>query len=505
VADTEQGRTEGWTEADVFTSATETTVYELAQLRPIPEAPVRPAARRPRRAAARPIASSRPVSAGAAASREVIPRLPEPEALSSSTSSPRESTGRLPTAREILAAQRLERIATPTPRRKGTEPLPTVGQAPSSWRVPLWLGWVPATVATVVVGAIATVAAWCWSIEALHSGVVANRLARSGNGPRLDPLPLWVTPPNTNWWATTSGHLMLWALWLDRTASDPAGFEEARERLAAAARVSPMQATVRYALACLDQGPAPAPALAPASANLALSRDVLPLAWTGHRLRAAGKKDAAVRAYRAALEIAAQADLSRLAAPSFLDDTQIRRYALPAEELVGPILRDMADSPDWTYAEWSAALPSAPVVRLAAVRLLRERGSPDADAALEALLSEDGSHTAVPVPQGTAAALALAARAEALALKQRWSDAEQHYRQAIELMPDLTFRRSWWMNLAEIALRQNDESGRQKALEAARGNDPNDEITRRAVELLKYYGVRTERIDGRTPPNITAN
>jgi hypothetical protein len=101
--------------------------------------------------------------------------------------------------------------------------------------------------------------------------------------------------------------------------------------------------------------------------------------------------------------------------------------------------------------------------------------------------------------------VALAARAEALALKQRWSDADQQYRQAIELMPDLTFRRSWWMNLAEIALRQNDESGRQKALEAARGNDPNEEITRRAVELLKYYGVRTERIDGRANPNITAN
>jgi tetratricopeptide (TPR) repeat protein len=371
--------------------------------------------------------------------------------------------------------------------------MPTVGQEPACWRASLWLVWVPAMLATVVLGPLATFGAWSWSIEALHCGVVANRLV--WNGARLEPLPVWVTPPNANWWATTSGHLMLWALWLDRTASDPAAFEEAREQLAAAARVSPLQASVRYALARADQGPW--------TTSLALSRDVLPLAWTGHQLRAAGKKEAAARAYRAALELVAQADLSRLAAPTFIDDTQIRRYALPAEELVGPIVRDMADSADWTYAEWSAVLPPSAVVQLAAVRLLRERGSPDADTTLDALLSVDRNGTAV--ARGAAAAVAIAAHAEALALKQRWSEADQRYRQAIDLMPDPTFRRSWWMNLADIALRQNDESGRQKALEAARGNDPNDEITRRAVELLKFYGVRTERIDSHGTPGMTAN
>jgi len=90
--------------------------------------------------------------------------------------------------------------------------------------------------------------------------------------------------------------------------------------------VSPLQAQVRYAKAQLDTGRA-----APAVSRLALSRDVLPLAWTGHRLLAAGRKDAAVRAYRAALALAAQADLARLDAPAFIDDAQIRRYAMPAE------------------------------------------------------------------------------------------------------------------------------------------------------------------------------
>jgi hypothetical protein len=387
-------------------------------------------------------------------------------------------------------------MTVPEKRRAGTGPLPTVSREPSSWSVPLWLGWVPTTAATVVLGVLGMLGAWFWSIEAMHSGVVANRLYRSAT--RADPLPPWVTPPTANWWSTTPGHLMHWALWRDRTANDPAALEEARDLVAAAVRVSPLQAAARFALARVDQGPA-----APASvaSSLALSRDVLPLAWTGNRLRAAGKKEAAARAYRAALEMAAQAEMSRLAPPEFIDDAQVRRYALPAEDLIGPIIRDMADSADWTYAEWSTALPPLAIVRLATVRVLRERGSPDADVVLEELVADTGPAA----PPGVSAAVSIAATAEALALKQRWSDAEGRYRQAIELMPDQTFRRSWWMNLAEIALRQNDESGRQKALEAARGNDPNEEITRRAVELLKFYGVRTERIDGPAGQNMSAN
>ena len=328
--------------------------------------------------------------------------------------------------------------------------------------------------------------------------MVANRLARVGA--KVDPLPQWVKRPDPKWWKTTAGHLTLWALWLDRTPDDPVAVEEAQGLLAAAAQISPLQPQVRFALVRREHDSADGPVAGPV-ASLALSRDVLPLAWTGHQLLAAGKKDAAKRAYRRALELAATAELSRLAAPAFIEDTQIRRYAMPAEDLIGPIIRDMADSSAWTYAEWSAAVPPDAVARLAAVRVLRERSGPDAEAALDALVAEGNAVS----PQGAPLALQIAAHAEALALKQRWSEADQRYRQAIDLMPDPTIRRSWWVNLAEVALRQNDESGRQKALEAARGNDPNEEITRRAVELLKDYGGRTERSGGRSSQEMTAN
>jgi hypothetical protein len=116
--------------------------------------------------------------------------------------------------------------------------------------------------------------------------------------------------------------------------------------------------------------------------------------------------------------------------------------------------------------------------------VLRERSSPEAAAALDAIV---GQAEAAP-PPGAPVAVHVAAQAEALALKGQWAEADRRYRQAIELIPPGAVRRSWWMNVAEVALRLNDEPARQEALEAARGDDPNEEITRRAGELLKYFG-----------------
>ena len=80
---------------------------------------------------------------------------------------------------------------------------------------------------------------------------------------------------------------------------------------------------------------------------------------------------------------------------------------------------------------------------------------------------------------------------EAHALKSRWSEAEGFYRQAIELMPDDRVRRSWYYNLADLALHLGDEPERLKALEAAKGTDSKDEITQRALELLRYTRSRS--------------
>ena len=81
--------------------------------------------------------------------------------------------------------------------------------------------------------------------------------------------------------------------------------------------------------------------------------------------------------------------------------------------------------------------------------------------------------------------MTFAARAEAFALRSRWSEADQLYRQAIESIDDATIQRSWWFNLADIAFRLDDETQRQAALRAASAVAFSDDITRRATDIQR--------------------
>ena len=131
---------------------------------------------------------------------------------------------------------------------------------------------------------------------------------------------------------------------------------------------------------------------------------------------------------------------------------------------------------DWTFRDWSRALPRDPMVLLATARLLREKARVGAEPLLDTIL-KGGVATAT---EGATDARTLAARAEALALGSRLKEAEQEYRQAIELADHDLVRRSWWFNLSDIARRLNDETQRQSALRAAVAVATTDDITRRA-------------------------
>ncbi len=380
-----------------------------------------------------------------------------------------------PSAHDILAAHRVapERMASahPSVRRDAMLPIPTVAEAPGQWSLPLWLGWLPATAAVLLIGVAGNGMAWTWSRDAYAAGQVANRLLRNARSPK--PLPESITLQGTSWWKTTAGNLVSWALYQDRAPdSGPDTAVEVQSLLVAACQASPVQPAARFALSRPRQGNPDNPL----AARVGLSRDVIALAWSGHQWLKAGNREAAVRMYREALEMASRADLSRLAVPAFIEDSQVRRYALPYEDLIGVVVRDMAAQEDWTFEQWSEALPRFAVAPLVAARTLRERGAPDADRPLDLLLARAEATT----HEGVSTAVHLAAEGEALALKARWTEAEQRYRQAIDLMPDEAIRRSWWMNLADIELRLNDEPTRLQALESARKPDSNDEITRRA-------------------------
>jgi hypothetical protein len=396
-----------------------------------------------------------------------------------------------PSVQDILRAHASTANTTSTrqpPRRAGkSQVVPTEAREPASWSLPLWLGWFPSAAFVAGAGLAAVALSSAWSADARSAGSVADLLTRGGS--EVKPLPDTVVPPNGSWWKSTASHLMLWSYYFDkRAAAEPLNADLAEELLNAAAKASPLQAPVRFALS--RRGAGGEPALLP---TLGLSRDIVALTWSARQWYEAGKKDAALKSYRAALEMAAAAALEHAAAPAFDDDPQIKRYRLPGEDLVSQVVRDMSERDGWSFAEWSHALPPSALVHVAAARVLREHGSPDAQTALEAVLNKLDE----PPAAGTPLALHRAAQAEALALTSRWKEAEPRYREAIALMSRDVVKRSWWMNLAEVAQRLNDEEARQKSLESAKGESAHDEIAERAIEQLRY--LRNPAEEARSP------
>ena len=85
----------------------------------------------------------------------------------------------------------------------------------------------------------------------------------------------------------------------------------------------------------------------------------------------------------------------------------------------------------------------------------------------------------------SSAALRLAITAEAQAMLAHWDEAEKLYRQAIDEIEDDTIKRSWWFNLAHVAVQLNDDTQRKAALQAALETFYTDDISRRALELQR--------------------
>jgi hypothetical protein len=218
--------------------------------------------------------------------------------------------------------------------------------------------------------------------------------------------------------------------------------------------------------------------------DLGLSRDAASLAWTARALHRAGKKAAAIRVYREALNIACRPDLSPASDPVFSDDTTVRRYLLPGEAVAATILRELIADGSWTFQEWSEAVTGSAVAPLAAARIFRAKGKPEAQPLLEQIVEEANKSGGLETDPERA--IRHAAAAEAHALLAQWKEAEQQYRHAIEQIDELTIKRSWWFNLASIATHLDDETQRKAALEAALEAPVSDEISRRALAEFEH-------------------
>ena len=405
-------------------------------------------------------------------------------AVATGAAPPREGTGFFEAA-TIMAAQgrrvvpQAELTAVPR-RRKTSHPIPTEPVEPNGWLLPMWVAVPACGMGAVVVAGVGLILALIWTSDNLAAGLAARAALRSQDAKYhpLDPS----ANVETRWWRTTAEHLALWSAAIERSPEAEARRDEVREVLEAARRTSPLLPSVRYAAAESVAGFA-----APAEGSgLGLSRDVVALTFTGRFLKRAGKTGPALKAYRAAIEMAAGAEPARLASPGFDDDPAFRRFRLPHEAIVGGVIRDMIEAADWRFADWLPALPSRATVRLTAARILREKGDADAERALALVLADDVQ----PQSPSFLAAEELAAQAEALALTERRQEAADRYREAISSMDDDPTRRRWLLALAEILVSLGQPRERAEILEAAKSADPTDEVTRRALEAQRFAGLK---------------
>jgi hypothetical protein len=392
---------------------------------------------------------------------------------------PRRSRSEWPSARTIFASQgvrggaRLAEPARPV-RKRSVEPSATEVLAPSSWTIPTWLGWFPTAAVALLVGAGGLALAYEWTLDGMAANLAMKLALRDekAGAPTIDPSSM----PRGGWWKSTAPHRAAWAMALSRAVDGEDHSEEIRAIVEAARHASPLSSATRFAIE-----PVPTPGSEPSTVDLAhlgRTRDVITLSWAGRRLRQSGKIDAAIRSYRWALEIAARARLSEIEAPTFDEDTTVHRYRLPRESLMGSVFADMIRAGDWTHEQWVATLPETAAAPLIASRiLLKAKNRPEADRLIDLSIARADATPA----GGLDRAEHHAAVAEALAAKLRWTDAATRYHLAIEQADNDPTRRRWWLNLAEVARRMDDNSTRARAIESAKAADSNDEVTKRAL------------------------
>lgn len=399
-----------------------------------------------------------------------------------------------PAAKRILQGVRPRPEGRTTPRRQpkrvAARPSPTVGQAPEQWSLPFRLVWLPATLVALAVGGLGIALTWTWGRDDRIAGLIADRVLEHEtlpDGPILGDDPAMTLEPA--WWRSTASHLSLQALASARDAADPDAKERVEFLLHTARHASPLNREVRYARARRASWGRGEPRPDAAIADLGLSRDVVTLAWTARRLLDAGKTDAALEVDRQALALAATTAPNGAEVPAF--DPQTRRFLLPGESRVARIVADLAEHEGWSFAQWSSTLGGSPVATLAAYRALRKNEGLDAGEALDLLIANPGDDSQPP--------LALAAKGEALAFRERWDEASQCYQAAIERMPVDLIRRSWWVNVAAIADRQGDTAQTRAAWANAKGSRPGDPIARRVAEAEARSGLGTDPTAARTP------
>ena len=220
---------------------------------------------------------------------------------------------------------------------------------------------------------LACVLSWWWACDSYSAAIMTDRLMTADRSAQRRPLPESVAPPDGTWMRSTAQHLAHWAIFLSRCRRRKRSFAggdrgtpgTGTRGFAAQSDGAAGPGTARTAREQHD-GLDSQPGLEPRCGQPRLERP--PAAGRGQEGSRPEDVQPVARDRRA--------PASRSAAPCRGSATirDVPRYLLPGEERVRDIVRELLSRNEWTFAEWSAALPDSAMVRLAAARLLARAG-----------------------------------------------------------------------------------------------------------------------------------
>jgi len=357
---------------------------------------------------------------------------------------------------------------------------------------------VPAAALAMGLGLGAVAVSLKWARGDRSVGVIADLLTIAPPGDEeaiRHAAELEAALPSPSWWSTTADQMGVRLAAATGGANEPGGPERVAMLVDAGRSATPAEPGPRLARGWRESrsGEPSAP-----GARLGLSRDAVASTWSARGLMQAGELEASSHLYRLALERAGRMPLDATDQPASPKESETRRFALPYEERLGLIVRDLVASSGRPMADWEAALPDSSLVVLAVARRLGDRGSPDAVLALKRAV-ELSDQTA---PEGFDRSVHRAAGAEALALLGRLDEAARRYREAIEWLPKSAtgprgfVERSWAYNLADVYARLNDSEGMRMARAEALDTAPDDEITTLVVRSQLRDGLKREPTEG---------
>jgi hypothetical protein len=248
--------------------------------------------------------------------------------------------------------------------------------------------------------------------------------------------------PRAAWWASTADHLYERGLLMALSGEPP---EQARDLLDLAEHASPWHAGVtanRHA----EQIRARA-----IPESMASSRDIVALAESARAAFNARDVDSAIEQLSQASAMAIRTDLREAAPPGAAGTDRNPRWLLPQEDLFRPICRAAMEQTLVPPEDVVERLPGYGPLRLAAARQARGPARGGADRWLTRVLALGAEP-----PAGGSLLAHQAAKAEALALLERWSDARKAYEALLEERCPPRLEAVCWANLAGIYAQDND-------------------------------------------------